>query len=629
MLSAFRAFLNTRIARLFFVVLIIPFVLWGVADVARNMGSETALATVGSRKIEAPEFQDAYRQQLAQVIRMAGGRVEPTPAIRRGIAGETLDLLIYQAAIAGEVARLGLIVPDAALRQAVFDIPAFHGRTGIFDRPTFEAVLRQNNLTEGRYLEQMRADLGQRQLMEAVRVGVGVPQSLFRPFYAFSRETRVAEVVELPFAAAPEPPEPTEADLRNAFADDPARYSAPAYRHIKAVVITPDTIARDIAVPDADIAAYYEQHKAEFGSPAKRSLQVLVAQDEVAARLLAGKWSAGADWAAIQKAATEAGASAADLDDATKADIPGTELADAAFNAPLDTVVGPVKSEFGWQVLRVTKITPGEEKPLNAVHDEVRTRIARERAVDQVYSRVNRLEDTLSSGATFDEIPADLGASLVGGTLDAQGNTPSGEPAPIPGSPALRQAILTAAFALPKGEPAKVIEGPDQSYFALIVDDETPPAPRPFEAVQTQLRDNWEQDARRKAQEIVAARLLTAVKAGGSLEDAATVAGLRAERTPPISRATPTPGVAPQLVRPVFGLKKGGAAMVETPQGFLVARLAEITEPDPAADPAAAAQIRTGLGLALAQDIEVTYATALRERAHPTVNRSLLESLTQ
>ena len=629
MLSAFRKFLNTRAARLFFIVLIIPFVLWGVADVVRNMGQETALATVGDRRIEPGEFQDAFRNQLNQVTRRLGTSTEPTPAIRRGVAAQTLDGLIFQSAIAGEVRRLRLAVPDEALRQAVFDIPAFRGRTGTFDRQTFEAVLRQNNFTEARFLEQMRADLAQRQLMETVQVGVGVPQSLLRPVYAFTRETRVAETVDLPFAAAAEPLEPSADDLRRAYADDPGRYAAPAYRHIKAVAITPDTVAKDIDVSDADIAAFYDSHRTEFGTTETRSLQVLVSQDEAAAARLAEAWRAGKDWSTVEAAAKEAGASAVSLDDADRAGIPGTELADAAFAATPETVVGPVKSAFGFQVLRVTKVTPGTEQTLDQVRDAIRSRIARERAVDQVYARVRKLEDVLSSGATFDEIPADLGATVLGGTLDAKGLTKDGEPAPLPGTPALRQAMLTAAFALPKNDPPRLTEGPDQSWFAITVDDETAPASRPYEAVEVLVRENWERDTRRKEQEVVAARLLAAVRAGGSLDDAATVAGLRVERTPPISRSAPTPGVVPQLIQPVFALKPSEATLVETPDGFLVARLAEVAAPDPAADTTGAAQIRTALLQSLTEDVAATYASALRERAKPTVNRAMLESLSQ
>lgn len=629
MLGQFRKFLGTRAARVFFFVLIIPFLMWGVADVARNMGQETALATVGSRRVEPPEFQEAFRQQVSQVSRMLGGRTEPTPAMRRAIAAQTLDRLIVQAAIADEVQRLGLVVPDEALRRAVFEIPAFRGRSGAFDRAQLEAVLRQNNLSEGRFLEMMRSDLGQRQLTEALQVGAAAPETLLQQVYSFQRETRVAELVELPFSAVPEPAEPSADELKRAYADDPARYSAPAYRRIKAVVLSPETVARDIEVADADLAPWFEQHKAEFGGPETRTLEVVVAQDEAVAQRLATEWIAGADWAAMQKAAAAAGASSAQLDDVPQDQVPGAELGEAAFKAAPATVTGPIKSAFGFQVLRVAKVTPGSEQTLDAVRDQVRQRIARDRAVDAVYGRANKLEDALSAGSPLDDLPGDLGVAAIAGTLDAKGLTREGEEAPIPGTPALRQALITAAFATQKNEPPRMVEGPEQSYFALVVEDETAPAVRPFEAVEAQVRENWERDARRRAQETVAAGLLGATKAGGSLDDAAVIAGLRMERTPPMVRGTPTEGVARELVEPVFALKAGDATMVETPEGFYVLRLASIESPDPAADPLGAGQMRTALSSALAQDIELTYAAALRERAKPTVNRTLLESLSQ
>ena len=105
------------------------------------------------------------------------------------------------------------------------------------------------------------------------------------------------------------------------------------------------------------------------------------------------------------------------------------------FAAAPNTVVGPVKSAFGWQVLEVTKVTPGTERTFDQVKDEIRTKIAQDRAVDLVYDRANKLEDALSAGTPLDHLPGDLGLAGVSGTLDAQGNTPEGEPAPIPGTP--------------------------------------------------------------------------------------------------------------------------------------------------------------------------------------------------
>ena len=629
MLAQFRRFLNTRAARVFFVLLVIPFISWGVADVARNAGRETSLATVGDRKIEVPEFQDMYRRMMADVSRRLGGRTEPTPAIRRAVGGQALDRLVMQTALAEEVARLGLAVPDEAVRREVFEMPALRGPSGQFERRNLEGLLRNNNLTEGRFLDYIRADLGQRQLIEAVQVGARPPELLVRQVFAFAREQRVAELVELPFAAAPEPPAPSEDDLKRFWENDPGRYSAPEYRRIKAVILSPDTIARTLDIPEAELTAWYQQHRAEFGSTERRTVQVLVSQDEAVAARLAETWRTGADWDAIQAEATKAGGSSVQLDDAARADIPGDDLAGAVFAAAPDAVTGPIRSSFGYQVLRVTKLTPGSEQPFEAVRDQVQARLARERAVDLVYARANKLEDALSAGTSLDELPGDLGLGAVTGTLDAQGNTQEGTPAPLPGTPALRQKVIADAFTITKGEPPRMIEGPDTSYYALSVEEQTPPVVKPFETVREKVLEDFEQDARRRAQELVAARLLAAVRAGGSLDDSATVAGLRVERTPPIGRTGAPQGVPPELVQPLFALKANEATMVSTPLGYLVARLDAIQTPDLAADPDSANQLRQALTQQMAQDMEVLYANAMRDKAKPRVNGALLESLVQ
>jgi peptidyl-prolyl cis-trans isomerase D len=179
-----------------------------------------------------------------------------------------------------------------------------------------------------------------------------------------------------------------------------------------------------------------------------------------------------------------------------------------------------------------------------------------------------------------------------------------------------------------------MVEGPDQSYFAVAVEDDTPAALKPFADVEAQVRDEWEHDARRKEQERAAASLLTATQAGSSLDDAATVAGQRLQTTPPVLRAqpapaAPTPGVPTQMIEPLFSLKLNGTTMIETPEAFYVLSLAEIKEPDPAADPPGTAQIRTALTQAIGQDIEMTFAAVLRDQAKPQVNRTLFDSMSQ
>jgi hypothetical protein len=69
--------------------------------------------------------------------------------------------------------------------------------------------------------------------------------------------------------------------------------------------------------------------------------------------------------------------------------------------------------------------------------------------------------------------------------------------------------------------------------------------------------------------------------------------------------------------------------MIETPEAFFVVALGEVATPDPAADPVGTAQIRAALTQAIGQDIEMTFAAVLRDRAKPQVNRTMLDSMVQ
>ncbi len=629
MLALFRSLLNTWAARAFFIVLIASFGLWGISGTVKDLARDSALATVGDTKIEPAAFQEAFRQQLAQVSKMLGGAVEPTPQIKQAVGAQALDRLIVQSAIAAETKRLGIAVPDDALKQAVLDMPAFRGRAGTFDRPVFNQVMRQNNLTEPRFLDLMRSDLAQKQLLDAVETGVVPPEILTRQVFAFQRETRVASYAEFAFAAAQAPPPPDAATLQRFYDNNPGLYSAPEFRRIKLVVLSPDTVSREITVTDAEAAAYYEAHRAEYVTPEKRSVEVVISQDEIKAGTIAAAWHGGADWDAVQKAATEAGASAASLDDATAGEFPAPELAQAVFAAPAGTITGPVHSALGWQVFRVTKVTAVPSQTLETASEAIRGKIARERAADLVYGRVNGLEDALAADPSLDHIPTDLGAEGATGELDAQGMTRGGEPAPLPGSATLRPMLLTSAFAVNKGDAPRMTEGPDGAYFAMVVEDSEAPQLKPYPDVAGRVAADWERDARRHEQDIAATTLLTAVKGGQSLDDAATQQNVRLQRSPPLARNAPAEGAAQHLVQPLFTLKPGEGTMVETPDAFLVATPSDVTAPDPGADPAGYAQLRVALTQAMAQDVEVAFASAVRNRAKPTVNRTLLNSLTQ
>lgn len=633
MLKTLRRSLATWPVRLFFGLLVLSFGLWGVADVIRNIGHDpSSVATVGGQTIQLPELQEAYRRNLAQTMKMLGN-TDPSPDTRRAIASQTISQLVSQKALAAAAHDLGVAVPDSALAAAVQDVPQFHNPQGQYDANLARQVLRNNGLSERSFTELFRADLAERQVMSAVTAGTAAPGELVRQEFAFQQEKRVADAVEIPFAAAAPPPAPTPMQLERWWANHPEKYSKPEYRRIKAIILAPATLASEITVTEDDLKAAWEQQKAAFTKPERRSVEVILTQDQAEADRLASMWIAGADWAAMQQEAAKSNAAAIDLPDASRAEFPAPELAAAVFATPLDVVPPPVHSALGWHVLKVTKITPGGSKTFEESVDALRQRVTAEKAADLVYDRANRIENLLSGGSTLDTLPGDLGVAAVTGTMDAQGKTLEGEPAPIPGPAELRTALIQAAFAAKVGDPPKLTQAPNaadgtQSFYALSVEQIIPPAPRPLAEVSAQVTADWTADQRRHEQEERAAKLYSSLRGGFTFAAAAGKDGLTVRRLPPTGRDSPAQGFPPALLAPLFGLKQGEAAMVETPDSFIVASLAEIISPDPKSDPIGYDKVRTSLAREIAQDIGGIYAGAVRDRANPQVDQTAVASLT-
>lgn len=634
MISAFRRSLDTWIVRALFMVMVLAFVVWGVGDVLRNIGTTTWVAKVDGVTIEAPQFQQEFQREMAQATRSLPSGQEATPALRRQVGDATLQRLVTQAALQQELRRLRVVTPDAAVRAAVLGMPAFHGSNGKFDRRVFESVLRNNGLTDARFAEMMRQQLSQRQLLEAVSAGAWAPRTETRALYESEFEKRSADMAAFPIVSQPAPAAPTDAQLKRWYDNHQASYSTPEYRRIRAVILSPETLASQITITNADLHAAYDQQKAHYITPAKRSARVVSVSDEAKAKSLAAQWAAGADWTVIQKAAQKDDGSGIELNNATQREFPDAALAKTVFAAAPNTVVGPVKGAISWYVVKVTHMVSGKEKTFDQVKDKLRQQILASKATDLMYDRANKVDNLLGNGTPLDQLPSGLGLKGVTGTLDAQGNNKQGSPAPIPGAPALRKALIAAAFQTPKGELPELTEVRTPStggsaYYALSVENVIPPGEKSFDQVKSQVKADWIDHQQQREAEAKAAKMLTALKSGQSMPDAATVAGVKVRKTPLVTRSEPAQGMPPALQHVLFGLKKGEPTMVETPDAFVVALPDQIIAPDPKKDPTGYQQLHQAISRSISADVAAVFTEALRNRASPRVDHENYNNIVQ
>jgi peptidyl-prolyl cis-trans isomerase D len=635
MISQFRRYSESWIARGFFIVMAVSFVGWGISgDIFQLMGPPTWIAKVAGQTIEIPAFQAEYQRGMAQETRNLPAGQEATPDMRRRVGQQTLDRMIAQAALGQELATLRIVTPDDALAAVVRSMPAFRGPDGQFSRPAFTAALQNAGYTEARFMTELRADIAQQQLLSVVGAPVVASDAEVKPLYDSQFEKRSADMALFPLSAAPDPAAPSDAALTRWYDNHKDSYATPEFRRIKAIELSPQSVGSEITITDEELHAAYDEHKSEYQTQEKRSAEVISAPDEAKAKSLADKWRGGADWPAMQAAATADGASAITQDDATEVGFPDPDLAKAVFAAPADTVSEPVKGQLGWFVVKVTKIAGGSVTGFDQAKDALKDRLLAGKAADLIYDRANKLDQLLGNGTSLDDLPGDLGLAGVAGTLDSSGNTQAGVPAPIPGSAELKAAMIAAAFQAHQGDPPRLTEVQTPStggsaYYALTVESIIPPGEKPFDAVKDQVADDWKQDQRRRSQDQAATAMMTAVQGGKTFSDAATIAGVAPKLSPLVTRNQGNAEVPPALQRVMFGLKPNEATMIETPDGFVVAQLVEIVKPDAAADKTGYDQVRTALSKSISGDLETVFVDALRQRAKPQINQQGFDSVIQ
>jgi foldase protein PrsA len=134
-------------------------------------------------------------------------------------------------------------------------------------------------------------------------------------------------------------------------------------------------------VTDADIQEYYEKNKRRFAQPERRDLRVVLTKTEAKANQARSALEDGGNWKKVvnQYSIDEASKAQGGLLPAVAKGQQDKALDDAVFSAKKGELEGPVKTQFGWYVFEVTKITPASQQSLDQSKDTVRNLLRSER----------------------------------------------------------------------------------------------------------------------------------------------------------------------------------------------------------------------------------------------------------
>lgn len=131
-------------------------------------------------------------------------------------------------------------------------------------------------------------------------------------------------------------------------------------------------------VTSADIANYYAAHKSSFGASETRDLRLVLAKTKANAQAAYAALQSGQSWTTVVKKYSIDSSTASTGGELNNVG-PNQEdqaLNKAAFSAPLNKLIGPVQGEFGYYVLEVTKINPGNQKTLAQATSSIKSTLS-------------------------------------------------------------------------------------------------------------------------------------------------------------------------------------------------------------------------------------------------------------
>lgn len=626
MLDALRKGATKGPAKVLFIVLILSFGIWGIGDVVRGVGADTPAIVVGDVEVSPQAVQATFRRELDRLRQVVGPELTAERARDMGLMESTISQLARQAVIDAAAQELGIVAAPDALRRQIAEIPAFQDADGTFNRDLFRRVLSQNNLTEERFLQGLQQDLVRETLLGTAATAAAAPAPLVAPLYAWQNQERVANALFVPDAAQELPETPDQAELQQVYDENIDAFTAPEYRALTALVLRPGDLTDEVNVTDEDLQQAYEAALPTLETPETRTVSQVLAGSQETAEAVAHAAQQGAT---LAEAAEQAGAPAPmDLGSVTFDTLPPS-AAEAVFGLEEGATSAAVQTPIGWHVFHVSEVTAGEVPPLEEVREQMRERVAAEKAVDVLYDLSADVEDALGGGATLEEAAERLDLELTTiPAVDAQGLGPEGQPVAVLPE---EEVFLNTAFSLQEGEES-LLEEIGRGYFIVRVDSVTPPQPRPFEEVRDQVVTLWQAQTRREMARAKAEDLAERLRGGPvTVASVAEEAGVPHGTSQPFTRTAETvpTGAAPlpaDVVDALFEAEGPGAvAQGRSGQGWVVARLEEILPVEQPTQAEGFAAARTELRASLADDLANQLLSAFGDRYGVEVNREVID----
>ncbi|MEA3224063.1 MAG: SurA N-terminal domain-containing protein [Thermodesulfobacteriota bacterium] len=461
------------ITKVIFGVIIVVFIFWGGSTYFTRKANK--IAQVDNHIISIQQHSKAYRDAFNAYQERYGKTFDNKMAERMNLRQKVLEQMINNYIMEFEAKRVGIIVTDEELAKAIKNVGAFTS-DGKFDMAAYNRVLRYYKLQPGQFEDQQKKEMLRRRLQDMITGNVSVTPKEIEASFRDKNDRFDLNFVRIK-------PSVYEKEVDPAPEEIEAYYEA----HKQAYKVSPKTsiayISFDAAsyIPKVDVtvdeaSAYYDAHKQLYTTPAKvRARHILiripeqandkaVKQKEKEVLRILEEAKSGKSFESLAKKYSQDPGSAArggDLGFLKKDDL-GGELGNVLFSMKPGEIRGPVKTMFGFHIVKVEEKKDARTRTFDVVKQSIMETLKKRKAKDKAYNDAYNAFVELYEDANYDI--HGYGSSH---NLKVKETSPftEKETIDIPGG----ADVAKDAFKYPEGEISDVIEVKDGYILFKVI----------------------------------------------------------------------------------------------------------------------------------------------------------------
>ena len=487
MLQAIHDNLKGVFAMIILGVLAVVFIFWGVEFVSVGGLTATKGIEVNGQDVNVSEVQQAYQEQVTEYQVVSGGMDLPDD-VREQIKQGVIEGAVSNELIRQRTEAQRFRATDRDVLELLQQIPAFQV-DGKFSKDAYYAALRAANIEPAWFEAQQKQMVAARFLDRGLFASAFVLPKEFERREALLNESREMAWVVLPAGRFVEDVKPDEAALAAWYEEHKADYRTPEQANLQYVEVTLDELAGSVQVTDDALHTYYDEHLERYRAPERRRVRhILVASsgndaaDEAAARAAYDRAVAGEDFGKLAQELSQDPGSASqggDLGWADRETFVGP-FGDAAWSMQEGEVKGPVRTQFGWHVLKLEGIEASTMPAFEEMRPQLEAEYRRAES-EKLFGDLQEQLDTVAFEASGDlQRVAD---SLALPIQSVEGFTRQG--GALGNSPDLVKAVFDPEVL--NGSQLRTVEVEPGRVVAFKVVAHQPPRDRPLDEVRDQV----------------------------------------------------------------------------------------------------------------------------------------------